>query len=192
MCLQKRHREFYSTAIAQTVEDTLEVSGQPPRTAFKTPIETSPYQLVYGKSYYFPVELEHKAYWANRFLKLDAKAAGEKRLLQLKDLDEFRLDAFENAKIYKKKAKRWHNRKIASKVFEPGQKVLLFNSRLRLFPGKLKSRWKGPYVITRVSPYEHIELQGKDPQNGFTVNRQRIKHYLEGDIEPGGSTLLLS
>ena len=99
------------------------------------------------------LELEHKAYWATRFLNLDAKLAGEKRLLQLNELEEFRLNAFENAKIYKEKAKRWHDRKLSYRIFEPGQKVLLFNSRLRLFLGKLKSQWKGPYAITSASPY---------------------------------------
>ena len=74
-------------------------------------------------------------------------------MLQLNELEEFRLNAFENAKIYREKVKRWHDKKLSSRVFEPGQKVLLFNSRLKLFPGKLKSRWRGPYVITSVSPY---------------------------------------
>ncbi|XP_057757537.1 uncharacterized protein LOC130976637 [Arachis stenosperma] len=138
------------------------------------------------------LELEYKAYWATRFLNLDAKVVREKWLLQLNELDEFRVAAFENSKIYKEKAKRWHDKKIASRAFELRQKVLLFNSRLKFFLGKLKSHWKGPYVITRVSPYGHIELQGKDPDTRFTVNGQRVKHYLGGDIERGGSTLLLS
>ncbi|XP_072087169.1 uncharacterized protein [Arachis hypogaea] len=131
-------------------------------------------------------------YWATRFLKFDAKTAGEKRLLQLNELDEFRQAAFNNAKIYKERAKKWHDKKISSRVFEPGQKVLLFNSKLKLFLRKLKSRWTGPFVVTNVSPYGYIELQNGYSDERFTVNGQRVKHYLGDNLEQESSKLLLT
>ncbi|XP_015939929.1 uncharacterized protein LOC107465468 [Arachis duranensis] len=109
----------------------------------------APYQFVYSKAYHLPVELEHKAYSAIKFLNFDAQAAGIKRMLQLNELNEFRYSAYENAKLYKKRTKLWHDKNIAIRVFEPGQKVLLFNSRLKLFLGKLKSWWSGPFVVIR-------------------------------------------
>ena len=78
---------------------------------------------------------------------LDYKIAREKRLLQLEELEEIRQDAYENARIYKEKTKKWHDRMMSEKNFEPGQHVLLFNSRLKIFPGKLKSRWSRPFIV---------------------------------------------
>ncbi|XP_025628210.1 uncharacterized protein [Arachis hypogaea] len=152
----------------------------------------SPDQMVFGKAWHLLVELEHRAYWATRFLNFDPKAAEEKRLLQLNELDEFQHAVFENAKIYKERSKKWHDRRISSRDFQPGQQVLLFNSRLKLFPGNLKSRWTGPFMVTRVSPYGHIELRSQYSGKRFTVNGQRVKHYLGNPIEQEDSTLLLT
>ncbi|XP_074351975.1 uncharacterized protein LOC141691132 [Apium graveolens] len=81
------------------------------KTAFKTPLGMSHFQLVYGKACYFPAKLEHKAYWALKKLNLDMEAAGEKMMLQLNELEEFRLQAYENNKVYKENVKRWHDRR---------------------------------------------------------------------------------
>ncbi|KAL8134502.1 hypothetical protein AgCh_009501 [Apium graveolens] len=91
------------------------------RTTYKTPLEMSPFQLVYGKRCHFPVELEHKAYWALKKLNLDLVAAGKNRMLQLNELDEFQLQAYENNKMYKEKVKRWHDRVLVLKSFVSGQ-----------------------------------------------------------------------
>ncbi|KAK1615857.1 hypothetical protein QYE76_021374 [Lolium multiflorum] len=95
---------------------TLEI-GPRKRTAYKNPMGMSPYKMVYGKACHLPLELEHKAYWAVKELNRDFKLAGEKRLLDLSSLDEWRIEAYENARLFKEKVKQWHDRRILKREF---------------------------------------------------------------------------
>ncbi|CAN6718959.1 unnamed protein product [Malus baccata var. baccata] len=132
------------------------------RTAYKKPIRMPPFRLVYGKPCHLPVELEHKAHWAVRKFNMDVDEAGLYRKVQLNELEEIRNEAYENARLYKEKTKAFHDKMIRTKSFSVGQKVLLFNSRLRLFPVQVRSFKTG---------------------QEFKVNRHRLKPYYESFVE---------
>ena len=89
------------------------------------------YKMVYEKTCHLPLELEYKAYWAIKELNYDFKLAGEKRLFDISSLDEWRTQAYENAKLFKEKVKRWHDKRIQKHEFNVGDLILLYNSRLK-------------------------------------------------------------
>ncbi|XP_020209347.1 uncharacterized protein K02A2.6-like [Cajanus cajan] len=129
------------------------------RTAFKSLIGLTPFQLVYGKACHLP------------------------RKLELHALDELRLQAYESSKLYKEKVKSYHDKKNLKREFRAGQSVLLFNSRLKLFPRKLRSKWSGPFRVKEVKPYGAIEIEDPEAQRSWVVNGQRLKPYLGGEVE---------
>nr|GFC48529.1 reverse transcriptase domain-containing protein [Tanacetum cinerariifolium] len=106
---------------------------------------------------------------------------GDHRKLQINELNELRDQAYENSLIYKERTKKLHDTKIKNRIFNVGDQVLLFNSRLKIFSEKLKTRWSRPFIITHVFLYGTVELSQPNGLN-FKVNGHRVKHYFEGDI----------
>ncbi|XP_072064400.1 uncharacterized protein [Arachis hypogaea] len=147
------------------------------RAAYKTPIGMSPFCIIFGKPCHLPVEIQHRAYWTVKNCNPDLKGVGMERKLQLEELECLRLEAYENAQLYKEKAKAFHDQNIRRKNFKTGDEVLVYNSRLRLMPGKLRSRWDGPFRVVDVKPYGVVEVI--HPINGvkFKVNGHRVKLY---------------
>ena len=94
-------------------------------------------------------------------------------------MEEIRNDAYDSTKRFKARTKAYHNKMIVRKNLEIGQKVLLYDSRLHLFPSKLRSRWTGPYLIKKVYPYEAVEICDLKNGDAFKVNGQRLKPFLE-------------
>ncbi|GJY99408.1 reverse transcriptase domain-containing protein [Tanacetum coccineum] len=111
------------------------------KTAYKTPTWCTHFRLVYVKACHLLVKIKHKAHWALKQYNMDLTLASESRLMQLNELAELRDGAYENTRIYKERTKKWHDSSLhGDKDFKIGGKVLLYNSRLKMFPGKLKSK----------------------------------------------------
>ena len=119
--------------------------------------------------------------FAIKKLKLSLDEAGKHRLLQLQELQEQRHDTYENAEIYKKKTKTFHDRHIRRRTFQVNEKVWLYNSHLKAFPGKLLSRWDDPYVV--VESFDNGSVLISHPKSGkkFKVNGHRLKPYLKAE-----------
>ena len=111
---------------------------------------------------------------------MDLEEAGVHWKLQLQEFEEIRNEAYENAVIYKEKSKIFHDQQVSKKSFVVGQKVLLYHSRLKLFSGKLRSRWIGPFVVSHVFYYGAVEIQNFKTEKKFVVNGHRLKPYFEG------------
>ncbi|XP_070050059.1 uncharacterized protein [Nicotiana tomentosiformis] len=116
--------------------------------------------------------------WALNKLNLDWELAANLRVEHLTELDEFRYYAYASSSLYKEKMKYLRYKYIWNKEFKVGDLVLLFNYRLRMFPGKPKSKWSGPFEIMDVTPFDALDLKNKNNEV-FRVNGHRMKHYLE-------------
>ena len=161
------------------------------RTAFKTPIGMSPFRLIYCKPCHLPVELEHRSYWAIRKLSLSLDQVGKERLIQIQELKKLWNESYQNAKIYKAKNKAFHDKHINKKTVHVHDKVWLYNSRLKLFLGKLRSRWDGPYEILEVYDNGSVLIWDPKTKNSFKVNGHKLKPYIgeEGPPPPHSEEL---
>jgi len=151
------------------------------RTAYKTPTGSTPFRMIYGKACHLPVELEHRASWALQTVNLDMSSAKDHRFHQLHELEELRDHAYAQSYSYKQRTKELHDRHLkGKKTFKCGDQVLLYNSCLRLFPGKLRSRWSGPFTVREVFPYGTVEIETEG--RVWKVNGHRLKHYISGPV----------
>ena len=101
----------------------------------------------------------------------------------MNELAEIRNEAYESAALFKDKTKASHDKKLKLKEFAPGQKVLLYNSRLKLFPGKLRSRWSGPYKVVKAFPHGAVEVKNLHDGTTFKANGHRLKMYCDGEFD---------
>ena len=134
------------------------------------------YRKAY-KAFHLPVEIKYKVWWAIRNLNMDMNRAGLKRMLGIDELEELRNDAYLNSKIAKDRQKKWHDQLITRKTFNQGDQVLLYDSKLHLFPGKLKSRWTSPFITHQAYLNGLVDLINPKDKRVFKVNGQRVKPY---------------
>ena len=112
-------------------------------------------------------------------LNMDLNRAGMKRFLDLNEMEELRNDAYNNSNIAKQRLKRWHDQLVSRKEFQKGQRDLLYDFKLHIFSGKLKSRWIGPFIIQQVYSNGVAELLNSNSTGSLKVNGQRVKPFVE-------------
>ena len=110
---------------------------------------------------------------------MDLNRARMKRCLDLNEMEELRNDAYINSKIAKQRMKRCHDQLISNKEFQKGQRVLLYDSKLHIFPGKLKLRWIAPFIIHQVHSNGVVELLNSNTTDTFKVNGHHLKPFME-------------
>ncbi|XP_062101023.1 uncharacterized protein LOC133806945 [Humulus lupulus] len=112
-------------------------------------------------------------------------------MFQLNELERIHNEAYESSRIYKEKTKAFHEKHILRKSFVEGQKVIMYHSHLKLFPGKLKSCWLGPFIVTKVFPHGAVEVVSPSTGKSFKVNSQRLKPYYESMDEEQAAKIQL-
>ncbi|XP_042051601.1 uncharacterized protein LOC121796900 [Salvia splendens] len=128
--------------------------------------------------FHLSIGVERKAYWAVKEMNMKPQTCEEERKLQIQELEDLRLESYDAAIWYKEKTKLWHDKNLRVKELQVGQKVFLFQSRLKLMPEKLKSKWIGPYTIVGLRANRAVEIQGVTPNSiPFLVNGHRIKVF---------------
>ncbi|XP_070026020.1 uncharacterized protein [Nicotiana sylvestris] len=127
--------------------------------------------------------------WALKKLNLEWDVVANLRVAQLNELDEFWYHAYTSSSLYKEKMKYLYDNYIHNKEFKEGDLVLLFNSQLRMFPGKLKSKWSYTFKVVGVTSFGALDLKNKNDEV-FRVNGHMVKHYL-GKCNDGHSVVVL-
>eukprot|EP00253_Pinus_taeda_P029756 PITA_29756 len=148
------------------------------RTTWRSTTGYSPYQLVFGKQPIFPIEFKIQTLRIAQEVGLDLSEAQINRLHQINELDKIRLSALQNTTLIQQQRARWHDSLIKNKVFHEGDWALLYDSRFQHFPGKLQTRWLGPYEIQKVHDNGTLTLITIEGSGySFKVNGHRVRLY---------------
>eukprot|EP00253_Pinus_taeda_P022690 PITA_22690 len=148
------------------------------RTTWRNTTNHSPYQLVFGKEPIFPIEFEIRTLRTSQEVGLNLNEAQTSRLQKINKLDEIRISALQRTTLIQQQREKWHDVLFKKKIFHEGDWTLLYDSRFQGFPGKLQTRWLGPYEIQKVHDNDTITLT---TINGFghlfKANGHRVRLY---------------